>query len=99
VKPAFAALDLAHYREIRDNATTPDAESELQCCADRLADANSAWLSSDYQAARKALALASAHLDRYLQSVDPKFAYLREDLLPLITFPAKGSRSIEAVRR
>jgi len=87
---AFAGLDLARYREIREDPGVPEAEAELQCCADRLAEANSAWLSSDYQAARKALALASVHLDRYLQTLDPKFAYLREDLLPLITAPGEG---------
>ena len=27
---SFAALDLARYREIRDQADTPEAESELQ---------------------------------------------------------------------
>ena len=87
---AFAGLDLARYREILDQPVTPEAEGELQSCADRLAEANSAWLSSDYPGARKALALASVHLDRYLQSLDPKFAYLREDLLPLITAPGEG---------
>lgn len=86
----FAALDLARYREIRDQPVITQAENELQCCADCLAEANSAWLSSDYQGARKALALASVHLDRYLQTLDPKFAYLREDLLPLITAPGEG---------
>jgi len=87
---AFAALDLARYRELRDHPVTPEAENELQCCGDRLAEANAAYRSSDYQAARKALGLASVHLDRYLQSLDPKFADLREDLLPLITAPGEG---------
>lgn len=87
---AFAALDLARYRELRDQAVTPEAEGELQSCADRLAEANAAYRSSDYQAARKALALASVHLDRYLQTLDPQFAYLREDLLPLIMAPGGG---------
>ena len=87
---AFAGLDLARYGELRDHPVTPEAESELQSCADRLAEANAAYRLSDYQAARKALALASIHLDRYLQSLDPKLAELREDLLPLITAPGGG---------
>jgi hypothetical protein len=84
---AFAALDLARYRQIRNQTDTPEAESELQYCGDRLAEANTAYLSSNYQGARRALALASAHLDRYLQDLGPQFADLREDLLPLITGP------------
>ena len=84
---AFAQLDLARYRDIRDQADTAEAESELQSCGDRIAEANSAYRSSDYQAARKGLALASAHLDRYLEGLGSQFADLREDLLPLITSP------------
>jgi hypothetical protein len=84
---AFAALDLARYRELRDQTDTPDAENELNSCGARLAEANTAYLSSNYQGARRALALASAHLDRYLQDLGPQFADLREDLLPLITGP------------
>ena len=87
---AFAALDLARYREIRDQADTPEAESERQCCADRPVEASAACRSWDYQAARKALGLASVHLDRYLQTLDPKFADLREDLMPLITARGEG---------
>jgi len=74
---AFAALDLARYREIRDQADTLDAEIELQSCSDRLAEG-----------ARKALALASVHLNRYLKVLGPQFADLREDLLPLIMGPS-----------
>jgi hypothetical protein len=84
---AFAELDLGRYREIRDQADTAQAESQLQSCGDRIAEANSAYLSSDYQAARKALALASAHLDRYLEGLGSQFTDLREDLLPLISNP------------
>ena len=87
---AFAGLDLARYREIRDQADTPEAESELQSCCDRLAEANSAYLASDYQSARKALAFASGHLDRYLQTLGPSFADLQEDLLPLIATAGEG---------
>ena len=85
---AFAALDLACYREIRDQPDIAEAEIELQFCGDRIAEANSAYLSSDYWVARKALALASAHLDRYLEGLGSQFADLREDLLPLITDPS-----------
>jgi len=84
---AFAGLDLARYRQIREQADTAEADSELQWCSDRLAEANSSYLSSDYQGARKALALASTHLDRYLQALGPLFGDLREHLLPLITDP------------
>jgi len=84
---AFAALDLARYRQIRDQPDTPYAESELQSCGDHLDEANSAYVSSNHQGARKALALASGHLDRYLQALGPRVADLREDLLPLITGP------------
>jgi hypothetical protein len=82
---AFAALDLARYREIREEANAPKAEGELNACVDRLAEANAAYRKSDYQAARKALALASGHLDRYLQALSPSVTDLREDLLPIIT--------------
>ena len=85
---AFAALDLARYREIRDQPDTPEGEGDLQSCADRLAEANLAYGTSDYQSARRALALASINLDRYLQGLGPQVAYLREDLLPLIADPA-----------
>jgi len=85
---AFAALDLARYREIRDQADTLDAEIELQSCSDRLAEANTAYVSSNYSGARKALALASVHLNRYLKVLGPQFADLREDLLPLIMGPS-----------
>ena len=90
---AFAALDLTRYRQIRNQADTPEAESELQCCSDRLAEANTAYVSSNYQGARRALGLASVHLDRYLQGLGPQFADLREDLLPLITGPGSEARS------
>jgi len=84
---AFAQLDLARYRDIRDQADTAEAESELQYCGTCLDEANTAYVSSDYQGARRALALASVHLDRYLQILGPRFADLREDLLPQITSP------------
>jgi len=84
---AFAALDLARYRQIRKEADTAEAESELQYCGTCLDEANTAYVSSDYQGARRALALASVHLDRYLQILGPRFADLREDLLPQITSP------------
>ena len=84
---AFAALDLARYQQIREQADTPEAEVALQYCGKRLSDANAAYRTSNYHEARKALALASEHLDRYLQALGPPVAYLREDLLPLIADP------------
>ena len=82
---AFAKLDFARYREIRDQADTTEAERQLQACGDCIVEANTKYVSSDYQGARKALALASEHLNRYLQALGPSVADLREDLLPLIT--------------
>jgi hypothetical protein len=84
---AFAALDLARYREIRDQANIAELESELHSCGNCLAEANTAYLSSNYPGARRALALASLHFDRYLLALSPQFAGLREDLLTLITGP------------
>ena len=82
---AFAALDLARYREILGRTETPESDRALEQCSDHLSKANAAYVSSDYDAARKALALASIHLDRYLQDLGASVADLREDLLPLIT--------------
>ena len=83
----FAALVLTHCRQIREQPDTLEAEKELQSCSDLLTEANSAYLSSDYHGAKRALALAPVHLDRYLQVLGPQFADLRDDLLPLITPP------------
>ena len=87
---AFAALDLARYRELSGSTEAAEAESELQRCGDHLEGANAAYRASDLQGARKALALASGHLNRYLQALGPSVADLQEDLLPLITDPGSG---------
>jgi len=84
---AFAAQVLAHCRQIHEQPDALEAEKELQSCSDLLTETNSAYLSSDYGGAKRALALASVHLDRYLQVLGPQFADLRDDLLPLITPP------------